>query len=138
MWVCTGDAKPACLFLALTWFEHAGWYPKRHRRGFYTLMDGCLPGTSCREDDINLAQIVAGRGSWGAEVSGRETSQCRRRRSWSAEEFNVVVINCQSLGSASSALSQLDTLIILTGCVLSALSPGWRPDNWVETTIHKI
>lgn len=130
MWVCTGDAKPACLFLALTWFELVSKTPPEG----LLYPDGWMPGTSCREDDINLAQIVAGRGSWGAEVSGRETSQCRRRRSWSAEEFNVVVINCQSLGSASSALSQLDTLIILTGCVLSAL----RPDNRVETTNHKI
>lgn len=69
VWVCTCDAKTACLFLALTWLEHLGWYPKCHWRGLL-YPDGWMPGTSCREDDINLAQIAAGRGSWGAEVSG--------------------------------------------------------------------
>lgn len=90
---------------------------------------------TCRKDDINPLRTVVSCRSHGAEVSGRRVSAgggvflC-------AEEFNVAVINCQSLGSARSALSQLDTLIILTGQELTALSQSWKPDTQSQLATH--
>jgi len=60
VWVCTRDVKMSCLFLALMCFEHAGLVYVTPPEGLL-YSDVWMPGTSCREDDINLAQIAAGR-----------------------------------------------------------------------------